>query len=254
MRRTLFLISILSLCCLGIQAQTAFEEGNRQYADGNYSEAAAQYEQVIGDTLLNLSDVALSEVYYNLGNAYFRQGELARSILSYERALRLDSRNQAARHNLEFAEQKIVDNIPDKSNFFLRQWVRRLIDCLPLSVWMTLSISLFILSLAMLLVFLFFSTPLVRRIGFHTAWVALLLSACSLLFAANAHSRRTDTSLAIVTQGIVNVKSSPDRSGTDLFVIHEGTKVRITDHVGEWIEIHVGDNIGWIRADYAEVI
>ena len=253
MKRLLTYI-LFCLCLLPCSAQTLFEQANEQYASGNYKEAVLLYEQILNDSTTTLSNRSQANVLYNIGNAYFRQNELARSILCYERALRLDPQNKNARHNLAFAEEKIVDNIPDNSNFFLRQWVRQLIDLLPLRTWMIMSISLFVLSMVALLLFLFISKDVVRKIGFHTSWVALLLSVVTILFAANANRRSTDKSEAIVMQGVVEVRSSPDRSGTEIFSIHEGTKVHISDKVGEWIEIHVGDNIGWMKADYAEVI
>lgn len=247
--------NILTLVlCLTAFAQTPFERANEQYTQGNYDEAVKLYIAQLSDTTVTLSDRSKAYVLYNLGDAYFRQNELAKSILSYERALRLAPDFDLARQNLEFAQSRIVDNIEDKSNFFLRQWINNFRHLLTTGTWMWLSIALFVLALTALLVFFFAPSDIARKLGFHTAWVALLLSAITLAFAARSHSEQTDRSQAIVTQGIVNVKSSPDRSGTDLFVIHEGTKVQITDRVGEWLEIHVGDNIGWLRADYVEVI
>lgn len=230
--------------CFG---QTAFEQANSAYADGNYKEAVELY-----DSLLTVSESA--EVYYNLGNAYFREGEIAKSILNYERALRLKPGMKDARYNLEFAQSQIVDNIEDNSSFFVSQWIRSLRNLLNERTWQILSLVFFFIMLIAAFVFAFARSMLWRKAGFHTAWVMLLLVIGSISFTASLHSRDSSRSQAIVMQGIVNVKASPDRSGTDLFTLHEGTKVNIKSTVGEWAEVEVGSNRGWIKLNNIERI
>ena len=251
-------ISILGLLIfVGLSAQTydaiesTYESANAQYNAGNFAQAAQLYEQ-----LLDSADFGDEQayIYYNLGNAYFRVNELGKSILNYERCLRMQPGNKDARYNLEFAQSKIIDNIDQGNTFFLSQWITTLRNTQTYRIWMWLSIGLFILCLVSLLVFLFTRPIALRKTGFHIAWLAFLFSLCSLALATAAYNHRNDKNEAIVMQGIVNVKSSPDRSGTDLFTLHEGTKVRVSDSVGEWVEIRVGDNIGWLREDNIEYI
>ena len=110
-----------------------FSQANTYYAEGNYAEAAAQYEQIIASTSDEISsDYAM--VYYNLGNAYFKQGELAQSILAYERALRLQPSLKDAKHNLQFAQSRIVDNIEDTHSFFLSNWLKAVRNALLINV------------------------------------------------------------------------------------------------------------------------
>lgn len=96
---------------------TLFAQANANYAEGNYTEAVEQYKEV-------LAEQPSAEVYYNLGNAYFKQGELSQSILAYERALRLKPTMKDAKHNLQFAQTRIVDNIEDTQSFFLSSWLK----------------------------------------------------------------------------------------------------------------------------------
>ena len=226
---------------------TLFAQANANYADGNYAEAAQQYQEV-------LAEQPSAEVYYNLGNAYFKQGELSQSILAYERALRLKPTMKDAKHNLQFAQTRIVDNIEDTQSFFLSSWLKAVRNALNQQVWVILSISLFILALVGFFFFAFSRTIWLRKTAFYTSLVALLISICACANAGSLHKRDTQRSEAIITQGIVNAKASPDRSGTDLFTIHEGTKVRITDVIGEWCCIHVGNNIGWMQLAHLERI
>lgn len=224
-----------------------FSQANAQYAEGNYAEAAAQYEQVIAEH-------PSAEAYYNLGNAYFKQGELAQAILAYERALRIEPSYKDAKHNLLFAQSRIVDNIEDTQSFFLSNWLKAIRNALNQQTWMILSIALFICMLIGFFLFAFSQTVWVRKTAFYTSLVALLISLVACINAGSLHHRDTERAEAIITQGIVNAKSSPDRSGTDLFTVHEGTKVEITETIGDWCCIHVGNYIGWMPLAHLERI
>lgn len=224
-----------------------FSQANAQYAEGNYAEAAAQYEQVIAEQ-------PSAEAYYNLGNAYFKQGELAQAILAYERALRIEPSYKDAKHNLLFAQSRIVDNIEDTQSFFLSNWLKAIRNALNQQTWTILSIALFICMLIGFFLFAFSQTVWVRKTAFYTSLVALLISLVACINAGSLHHRDTARAEAIITQGIVNAKSSPDRSGTDLFTVHEGTKVVITETIGDWCCIHVGNYIGWMPLAHLERI
>ena len=237
---TLLLLSTLSF------AQSDFDAANAAYAAGEYKEAAELYQAIIDEQ-------PSAQVYYNLGNAQFKQGELAQAILCYERALRLEPNNKDAKYNLAFAQSKITDNIVEQ-DFFISSWTRAIRNCLREGTWFSLSIGLFILALIGLLVFLLGREPGLRKTAFHIAWIALLFSLIAGLNATSLHQRDTLRNEAIITQGVVNAKSSPDRSGTDLFTVHEGTKVTIRETLGEWSNVRVGQNEGWIRTACLERI
>ena len=231
---------------LNIFAQSEFDIANAAYADGRYEEAAAGYEAM-------LAEGPNATLYYNLGNARFKQGELAQAILNYERALRLEPNHKDAQYNLAFAQSKITDNIVEQ-DFFLSAWARTVRNSLREQTWLVLSISLFILGLIGILLFLLGREPWLRKTAFHVAWLALLFSLIAGLNATSLHQRDTLRNEAIITQGVVNAKSSPDRSGTDLFTVHEGTKVTIRETIGEWSNVRVGQNEGWIRTSCLERI
>lgn len=224
-----------------------FTQANAQYAEGNYAQAAEQYEQIIAQQ-------PSAEVYYNLGNAYFKQGELAQSILAYERALRLKPSMRDAKHNLQFAQSRIVDNIEDTQSFFLSKWLKVIRNALSQTTWIVLSVSLFVLMLIGFFLFAFSQTIWLRKAAFYISIIALMISIGAFVNAGSLHLRDTQRAEAIITQGVVNAKASPDRSGTELFTIHEGTKVEITEVIGDWCCIHVGNNVGWIQLAHLERI
>lgn len=232
---------------LVILLSTLFLEANLQYAEGNYTQASQMYQEILQET-------PCAEVYYNLGNAHFKQGELAQAILAYERALRLEPSMKDAKYNLQFAQSRIVDNIEDTNAFFLSDWLRSIRNLFSESTWMVISISLFVLMLCMVFVFAFSSQVSYRKIAFSMAVISLVFSVIALLNARSLHHRDTLRTEAIVTQGIVNAKASPDRSGTDLFTLHEGTKVEIQEVIGTWCRVQVGNNIGWMPLEWLERI
>lgn len=226
---------------------TLLSQANAQYAEGNYAEAASQYEQIIAEQ-------PSAEAYYNLGNAFFKQGELAQAILAYERALRIEPSYKDAKHNLLFAQSRIVDNIEDTQSFFLSNWLKALRNALSLQTWIILSIALFFATLLGFFLFAFSHNVWIRKTAFYCSLVALLISIIACVNAGSLHQRDTQQAEAIIIQGIVNAKSSPDRSGTDLFTVHEGTKVEITETIGDWCCVHVGNYIGWMPLAYLERI
>ena len=246
MRRFITFLSLFLIPCSLLFAQTDFEVANAAYADGRYEEAATLYQSM-------LDEQPNATLYYNLGNTRFKQGELAQAILNYERALRLRPNYKDAQYNLAFAQSRIVDNITEQ-DFFLSAWARTLRNTLSEYTWLVGSICLFILALTGILLFLLGRTPWLRKTAFHTAWIALLFSLIAGLNAVSLHKRDTLRNEAIITQGVVNAKSSPDRSGTDLFTIHEGTKVTIRETLGEWSNVRVGSNEGWIHSNCLERI
>lgn len=242
-----FIIWLLAISYWSLAyAQTSFDEANSAYADGRYVEAAELYQSIIDEQ-------PCAQVYYNLGNAQFKQGELAQAILAYERALRLDPNNKDAQYNLAFAQSRITDNIPEQ-DFFISSWLRKMRNGLREQTWIVGSIVLFFLALTGLLLFLLGRELWLRKTAFHVAWIALLFSVIAVANAASLHQRDTLRNEAIITQGIVNAKSAPDRSGTDLFTLHEGTKVTIRETIGEWANIRVGNNEGWIKLQNLERI
>ena len=235
-------MKLLLICLFAL-----FSEANQLYSNGNYAEAAQAYQEIIAEQ-------PHSEAYYNLGNAYFKQDELAQAILAYERCLRLDPRNKDAKYNLAFAQSRIIDNVEDNQAFFIKSWLQAIRNTMRETTWMILSIITFLIVLIGALLFALSKEQWLRKTAFYTALIALFISVCTCANAGSLHRRDTIREEAIITQGIVNVKASPDRSGTELFTLHEGTKVIIHETLGEWCNIHVGNNVGWMKLSSLERI
>lgn len=238
------------LCVFSLFSLTLFsqeQEAGELYAQGEYEKALLIYEDM-------LTQKPSSPLEYNIANTYFKLGELGKAILHYERALRLDPHNKDAQFNLMFAQQKIVDNIEEKPSFFLVEWAKWVSNLLSENTWTVASVVFFVVFLIVLMLY-FFLTPLWgRKLSFHSAWISLLLCIVCTANAATLHNKTTKRQQAIIMKGIVNAKSSPDKSGNDLFVLHEGTKVTIHSAIGNWYEITVADYRGWVESNALERI
>ena len=225
------------------------QQANELYAQGEYLQAANLYERILQE-----QGVA-PELFFNLGNAYFKSHETARAILNYERALRLNPRFSDARYNLELAQLRVLDNIALAETFFLRRWINKLISNYTSNQWFYFSWTMFIIGLIGVLFFIFGRSRTLRKISFIKTVTILAISAITLTFAAVRKNQFQNQNDAIVMIGVIPVKSSPDRSGTDLFELREGTKVRIRTTLGDWAEIMIGDGrIGWVERRQIEEI
>ena len=230
-------------------AQSLVSQANEAYRNGDYARAVELYEQS-GE-----QDGTSAAYFYNLGNAYYTSGLYPRAILNYERALLLDPGNDDVRFNLEMAQARIADKIEPLGTFFLDQWFTTLRNLFSSNVWAVIAVVAFLIFLAGGVVYFFVDRVVWRKIGFFAGLLALLITIGANRFASVQKQQLTRRESAIVFAPTIIAKSSPSESGTDLFVLHEGTKVYIVDRVGEWSEIRLEDgNRGWIPTDRLEVI
>lgn len=231
-------------------ADSLWNAGTEAYAAGRWDGAVNAWNAV------REMGLESPELYYNLGNAFFKNGDIAHAILNYERALKLDPSYSDAKFNLEFAQASVQDKIEEVPELFIKTLAGKICWLMSSDGWAALSLIFLAAFLAMLLVFLLGRSTAIRKAGFF-AGIALLL--CVVFSSAFAFWQKSDykaEDTAIVTRAVCSVKSSPGSdSATNLFVLHEGTKVWILDSVGEWDNIELADGRqGWLKASDIEGI
>ena len=211
------------------------------YTKGNYQQAIADYQEL----LKSGEDVG---VYYNLGNAYYRSDNIPQALLAYERALLLDPSDKAVKFNLDFVRSKTIDKVVAANSNFFAVAYRSVTDMTNLSGWTSMSVGMFIVALLLALAYLFGNAMWMRKAGFYGAVACLLLFAFSTLFAWQQHRRLVNRDGAIVTAPVVSVKKTPSASASDAFIVHEGTRVTITDStMKDWCAVTLDDGReGWI--------
>lgn len=229
--------------------RTAWDEGNKAYIDGDYKRAIERYNSIIDRDRYSV------KLYYNLANAYFKVGETGRAILYYNKALKLAPSNDDVRYNLAIAEAQTKDKIAVVPEFFLNRWMRGIRNSMSCTAWSVLSLVAFAAVFAFALLFLLSGRIAVRKTGFYGALAALLAFVVTASFAIAERRDMLRREQAIVMSSAISVKSSPDRSATDLFVLHEGTKVRIATEIDGWYEIVIADGKkGWTESRNIEQI
>jgi tetratricopeptide (TPR) repeat protein len=246
MRKAWLVIAFLSLQ-LALPAAPANLEALAQsaaqaYNSGDYRLAADSYEQIIA------AGYESSELYFNLGNAYFKLNQIPGAVLFYEKAAKLDPGDEAIRFNLDLANSRVIDKIEPLPVFFLKSAYQSFLKSMSPDGWARLAILSMVLTLAAAFIFLIARTPRTRRLAFWPGTLVLAIFALSLFFSIQSYRMYKKQDTAIIFTPTVTVKSSPSDSSVDLFVIHEGTKVRITDRIDDWSEIRLANgNVGWIK-------
>lgn len=244
-----FCFSIIYGSNIDTAAQTHMTLGNEAYQKENYSLAIDYYTQNIEDGYESVS------LYYNLANAYFKNGNNARALLWYERALRLAPADEDIKHNIAFVNQKITDKIdPIPTSIFSRWWTA-MAKQFNEKQWAIISIISASLLLIAVLLFLFSKNRAIRISGFIILWLSAIILIFSILFASKEKKSLESHQEAIIMDLVVEAKNEPNASGKTLFVIHEGLKVEITAEMNGWIEIKIPNGEkGWIMENMVEVI
>ena len=243
-----FVLMILMLMPLSANAITK-QNADDEYAKGNYQQAIKDYQEI-------LKAGEQSEIYYNLGNAYYRTDNITQALLAYERALQLSPGDNDIRFNLQYARSKTIDKITPETEMFFVTWYHSLVNFTSVDRWANTAIVSIVMALLLILVFLFAPQMWARKSGFYGSAVFLLLFAFANLFAFQQKHELETKQGAIVIAPTVNVKKTPAASGTDVFVIHEGTRVDITDRgMKQWRGIKLADGReGWLKTSQIEEI
>lgn len=247
MKKLLFIAALL-LSFVSASAQTK-AEADSAYVQERYEQAISLYNKL-------LETGASASVYYNLGNAYYRTGDMAHAILAYERAYLMEPGDADIRFNLQLARTKTIDKIVPESEMFFITWFRQMIDWYSADQWGRAVVVCFALFVVSLLLYFFAGRMLWRKVGFGVGGCTLILAVLFHIFAYQQQQKLLVRTHAIVMSSSLTVKSTPSTSGTDLFVLHEGTKVEITDDtMKDWKEIRLADGkVGWVPVKTIERI
>ncbi len=248
-----FLIPLFLLMHVGFsfadEIDSFFLKGNEYYQQGNYKAAIDAYLKILNNGYESW------EVYYNLGNAYYKDQQIGLAILNFERAKRLNPENEDINFNLELANLSVVDRIPEMPQFFLFALVSKLVHLFSLNALGFITIGIYLIWTALTLFYIFLKTGRVRRILILSIGITTIL----LIFFAGIFSIRiyeNETRIeGIVVVDKVDVKSAPGEAGTEVFTLHQGVKVQIKDRSGEWAKIRLSDGkVGWLNQAVIEEI
>ncbi len=223
--------------------QQLFDQGNALYEQGDYAAAAEAYQKILANQQESW------ELYYNLGNAHYRLGEIGQSILNYERARQLAPHRREIKDNLTLARSKTEDHIEQLPQMFMVAWFHAAVNGLSPAKWRTVCVAMWLLLCVAIGCFLTTQKHKIRKISFISIVIIALLVIISIVNTTFSSRNVSDSRGAVVTAPMIVVKGSPDSKSVDKFVLHEGTSLTITDQQDDWWQIEIGDGKnGWISS------
>lgn len=250
MNRFIFLLAFLIFqSATAEEALIQFEQANELYRKGDFAKAIGAYEQILAH------GYEAPELYYNLGNAYFKIDDIPPAILAYERAKRLFPTDEDISYNLHLANMRVIDNVEPLPQLFFVEWWRSIVNTFSSDTWAAIGIvGLWCISFG-LATLLLFARTVVRRLAFLSASISLVLVLISFAAMMERSSIEESDYFGIVFTSSVLVKSAPDEHSTDLFMLHGGVKVEVLDSVANWKKIRLADGkVGWLPAESITVI
>lgn len=244
------ILLLLTLIAFRLPGQSGmahfYEQGNQAYREGNYQSALEWYGKILS------AGYESSQVYYNIGNCYYKLGAVGRAILFYEKARKLNPRDREILFNLELANLRVIDRIETPPQFFLFDWWEAVKTYFTVSQLTRLAAILFGAAILALIGFLFFRERRVILSALIVFSVLALFSAYLLVINAREENTRIR---GIVLVSSVNVLSAPNENSTDVFVLHEGVKVTLQEQRGEWALITLPDGkSGWMKRENLGII
>ena len=246
-----FVWLLLAMICLGGTSAKAVTKNNAdtEYQKGNYQQAIRDYEEI-------LKNGESAEIYFNLGNAYYRTDNITKAVLNYERARLLSPGDDDINFNLQFARSKTIDKITPESEMFFVTWYKSLVNFTSVDNWAKTGILCIVMALLLVLLYLFGPQLMLRKIGFFGGLAFFVIFLLSNLFAFQQKQALDNRTGAIIISPSVNIKKTPAKNSADQFVLHEGTRVDIIDKgMTDWRCIRVGDGReGWIETKAIEEI
>ncbi len=238
----LFFLLIVSVNVFAQTPDELMKSGNKFYQDGNYQLALESYNKILSQGYES------GALYFNLGNAYFKNGKIGYAIYSYEKGLKLEPNDEDLIYNLKIANSRSVDKITELPKLFIVSWWEELVTSFNVNGWSLVVLFFFWIFLAGIAVYFLSAKIKFQRIGFLTASIFLALFIVASLFLFARANREAATNYGVLLEPVYTVKSSPDLKSNDAFVIHEGIKFTVEDKVNDWNKIRLSDGkVGWIQ-------
>lgn len=239
-----------------LKAEVGKESSNpaiKAYNEGDFLGAIEIWEKEKKEQLEKGLEAA--QLYYNLGDAYFRVNDFAHARLNYEKALLLDPGDRDTRHNIDYLSTKIEDKILVADTFFLSTWFRAVQNLFTSNTWAVISVVFFLLLMACLAVFFFTREVVVKKVTFYVGIVSMLVVIFANVFSFKQKNKIEERDTAVIMSGSAPIYSSPDSNSKELFILHSGTKVDITKEDRSWLEIEVDNgSVGWVQREKIEII
>ncbi|NQX99136.1 MAG: tetratricopeptide repeat protein [Flavobacteriales bacterium] len=229
--------------------QEQLKAANDSYSKGKYEEAIKQYQSILSED--NIS----TDIYYNLGNCYYKTEDVPNAILNYEKALKLKPDNEDVLFNLKMANKLTIDKVDRLPELFIGNAWRNLTTSKTVDSWAYYAIGLIFLSLLFFISYLLMQQVIIKKSGFYAGLFFLGLSLFTFLMASQHNNIVSQSSEAIIFAPTITIQSEPNENAEKLFTLHEGTKVTLLEENNDWSKIKLPNgNVGWIKSDDIKTI
>lgn len=255
MKRILYTLVVIVAATLSASAQNRVQDslwqaGNDSYAMGNFTSAIESYNKILD------GGYESAKLYYNLGNSYYRVKNMGKAVVYYKKALKLDPSNADAKANLAMAKARCVDKIEQVPEFMVVTWIKNVRDLLSSDSWAGIGIAAMVV---LCIISLFFRYAIKRSRGKTVAFilwvVAFAVVVISFAFSVSAYNKAKGGEEAVVVSAVGSIKSSPSQDGNPIFILHEGTEVKLLETVEDWCKIEIADGRqGWVKSSDLEMI
>lgn len=249
--KAVILISVLLVSNRAIaeDIESVWAKANDAYSMGEWNNALSLYQKI------EKSGEVSAYLYYNIGNTYYKQNIFGKAVLYYERALRINPSFDDAINNLKIVQLHTLDKIENVPEFVFTTWIRNFKNSVDSNTWAVIGLFLLVGLAVLFLLYRFASSTSIRRIAFIVSCVVLFMVIVSFLFSFSLRGYANSTDSAVIMSAVSNVKSAPNSTGNNLFVLHEGTKVTILEDIGTWKRVELADGRqGWLDSSTIEII
>ena len=244
MKKSVILLLMFSTFAFAQTSDSLFADANELYKNGSYEKAIELYERVED------SQVHSDDLYYNLGNSYYKLNKIASSIYNYEKALKLNPTNSDVLTNLAFAKRMKIDAIEVMPKTIFQKFSDSFIYKLTYNSWAWLAVIFSFLGAILFLLYHFSYSSGKKLFYFNTSILSAVLLIFSVVFAYKSYDYEVNTKSAIIFKQTTEIKNAPTLNSDTVFELHEGTKVQVLDAIDDWKKIKLADGkIGWIVAD-----
>ncbi len=230
------------------EAKILIVEANTAYGNGETELATALYDSV-------LQAFTSADIHYNLGNCYFKMGDLPNAVLNYERAWKLAPGDEDIYHNLRAADRLVVDDISELPMVDLGNGWRRFQAGEDRDQWAIISIIFCAIGFILLTIMIVNKKPWIKRSAFFVSLFIFMFCISSIVLASLRAQEINENSKAVIFSPKVDIHSEPNTSSTKLLILHEGSTVEVEDQQGEWTEVRLPNGTGgWLLSASIEVI
>ncbi|WP_435260728.1 tetratricopeptide repeat protein [Tenacibaculum sp. nBUS_03] len=249
MKNFIFLLVFITNLVSAQNVDALFSDANTLYKTGKYKNAIETYQKI------EESEQTSSELYFNLGNCYYKLNQVAQSIYNYEKALLIDPSNEDAKNNLIIAKQLTLDRIEELPKSLFQKLNINYLQKFHYNTWALIVVILSIIAGILFLFFYFSNNPAKKRFYFITSMVSFILLLTSLIITFKQHDTYIKTKEAIIFAKEVSIKNAPTQDSEEIFTLHEGTKVKVLDTVDNWKKIKLIDGkIGWLLSKDVKIL